>query len=248
MMILTAQLDTASFGLRPGVYSVAENSVAGWTQENALCTSSVAGRTPTPNNIPLLSGETVTCTFTNRGAADLAISKTDGDVDVPIDTPYQYRITVSNAELGIPAENVVVVDTLDPFLKYLSDDPENGYPYSIRIDDIGIPNLCAWTDDAVVDGVGGTISCNLGTLNPGQTAVIEFWTSAGTGVPSTWFSETGTCVQGESDSVTSVIWLRFPPIVGETNQGNNTDSEPKKHDHSRGCRLLSFTGSVATEK
>mgnify|MGYP000859411666 CR=1 FL=1 len=240
--------NTASFGLRPGVYSVAETSVAGWTQENALCTSSVAGRTPTPVNIPLLSGEIVTCTFTNRGAADLAISKTDGDVNMPIDTPFQYKITVSNTEFGIPAENVVVEDTLDPFLKYLSDDPENGYPYSIRIDDIVVPNICTWTEDAVVDGAGGTISCNLGTLNPGQTAVIEFWTNAVKDAPSTGSTETGTCVQGESDPVDICNLVAVSTDSRETNQGNNTDSEPKNIISPLAADLLTFTGSSVNGK
>jgi hypothetical protein len=60
--------NTAQFGLRPGNYTVEETSVAGWYLYSATCTSSVAGNTPTPANIPLAAGETVTCTFTNTQA------------------------------------------------------------------------------------------------------------------------------------------------------------------------------------
>jgi len=238
----------ASFGLRPGVYSVAENSVAGWTQESAICTSSVTGRTPTPANISLLSGEVVTCTFSNRGAADLAISKADGNADVLIDTPFKYTITVSNRESGISAENVVIVDTLDPFLKNLSADPATGYSYSIWIDGIVVANMCTWTDDAVADGIGGTISCELGTLNPGQTAVIEFWTSAEAGVPSSGSTESGECVQGEKDSVDVCNLVAVSTTSHEINLDNNDDSEPKNIVSALAADLLSFTGTNVNGK
>ena len=240
--------NTANFGLRPGTYSVTEQSVAGWTQESASCTSSVAGRTPTPANIPLLSGEIVTCSFTNTGSADLAISNLDGDVDVLINIPFKYTITVSNTESGIPAENVTVVDTLDPFLKYLSADPANGYPYSIRIDGIEVARLCTWTDDAAADGIGGKVTCDLGTLNLGQTAVIEFWTNAEAGVPSSGSTETGECVQGEKDSVDVCNLVAVSTTSHEINLDNNDDSEPKNIVSALAADLLSFTGTSVNGK
>ncbi len=60
--------NTAQFGLKPGTYTVTETAVDSWYLVNAACSSSVPGNTPTPANIPLAAGETVTCTFTNTQA------------------------------------------------------------------------------------------------------------------------------------------------------------------------------------
>jgi hypothetical protein len=60
---LTDGQSNTSAGLAPGVYSVAETPVGGWTLESATCSDgSPVGA------IDLASGETVTCTFTNTPA------------------------------------------------------------------------------------------------------------------------------------------------------------------------------------
>jgi hypothetical protein len=57
--------NTINFGLRPGNYTVEETGVTGWSLQSATCVSTIGGKTPTPANIALEAGETVTCTFTN---------------------------------------------------------------------------------------------------------------------------------------------------------------------------------------
>ncbi|MDD1653889.1 MAG: hypothetical protein LUQ64_05015, partial [Methanomicrobiales archaeon] len=49
----------------PGVYTVTEGAVAGWTLKEATCVSSL-GHPETPGHLELEAGETITCTFKNE--------------------------------------------------------------------------------------------------------------------------------------------------------------------------------------
>lgn len=63
-------LDTRSFEVLPGTYTVSEDSVAGWQQESATCD---AGETI--GSIDVAPGETVTCTFVNEQLASIVLVK-----------------------------------------------------------------------------------------------------------------------------------------------------------------------------
>jgi hypothetical protein len=58
--------NTVQFGLKAGTYSVSETAVPGWDLTTATSVSSAGGKLPTPSNIVLHEGETVTRTLTNR--------------------------------------------------------------------------------------------------------------------------------------------------------------------------------------
>ena len=100
-----AQAPFNSGGLPLGTYSVVESVPNGWQLTGSSCTSSQAGRTPTPGNIVLHNGETVTCTFNDKKlgtAPNLAVTKnndanhdnTFSDVEtVPANVTYPYVVT-----------------------------------------------------------------------------------------------------------------------------------------------------------
>ena len=83
--------------LPPGTYSVSETTPDGWTLTSTVCTSSVAEKTQSADNIVLEAGEAVTCTFTNTLKGSLTIQKSA----VPkADFPFEF--TVSSVETNAP--------------------------------------------------------------------------------------------------------------------------------------------------
>lgn len=220
---------TRAFGLRPGEYSISENAVTGWTQTSATCVSSITGKTPTPGSISLEAGETVTCTFVNTAQVDLSVTKSDGDYTVKpypsVNTPFKYTIAVAYPGIGAVAYAVELIDTLDPFLDYISDtDPV--HPYTVSINGSPVTRTCTWLDDNT-DGFGGTLTCDLGDLTPGQTAIVEFWVKAVNGVPVYGLIETGECTQSVDDPADVCNLVEVTTSSVDTNLSNNEDSEPK---------------------
>jgi len=223
---------TRTFGLRPGTYSISEAALTGWNQTSATCVSSDPSKSPTPASISLAAGETVTCTFVNTAQVDLAVTKSDGDYTVrpypSVNTPYKYTVNVaypSTPGTGAVAYAVQVIDTLDPFLDYISD-TDVAHPYTVKINNFTVTRTCIWVDDNA-DGLGGTLTCALGDLNPGDTAVIEFWVKAASGVPLTGLVETGECTQDPADPADVCNLVEVTTTSADTNPNNNKDSEPK---------------------
>jgi len=220
---------TASFGLRPGTYSISEVPLTGWNQTSATCVSSDTSKTPTPGSISLAAGETVTCTFVNTAQVDIAVNKSDGDYSIrpypSVNTPYKYTVSVSYPGPGAVAYAVQMIDTLDPFLDYISD-TDVARPYTIKINTVTVTRTCTWVDDNA-DGLGGTLTCALGDLNPGDTAVIEFWVKAASGVPLTGLVETGECTQSASDPADVCNLVEVTTTSTDLNLADNKDSEPK---------------------
>jgi uncharacterized repeat protein (TIGR01451 family) len=125
-------VNTAQYSVKAGTYSVSESAVTGWDQTSATCISSNAGKTPTPANIVLDAGETVTCTFTNTkqnphlnltktatetsfNAAGVALHYTlvatnDGNVNLT-------NVSITDAKLGTLSCNPAQPATLAPAAK-----------------------------------------------------------------------------------------------------------------------------------
>lgn len=76
----TPGLPSQSFQIPPGTYSVSEDQVPGWQQESVNCSGG-----KNENSINVVSGETVTCTFTNEQFAKIVLIKNtiggDGSFD-----------------------------------------------------------------------------------------------------------------------------------------------------------------------
>ncbi len=162
-------------------------------------------------------------------AVDLNVTKVDDNLSKYLYEPFYYDITVSFPLNGLEdtiANNVLVIDTLDPWLDYLSDDPisiDPSFGYEI------VPaynRTCTWVDDNA-DGLGGTVTCDLGAVTEGETTTIRIWVRAVEGVPLTGLTETGTCVQGVNDLVDVCNLISVETISNDTNMANNSDSEPK---------------------
>ncbi len=156
---------------------------------------------------------------------DVSVTKSDDNLTKPLWTPFEYTIKVKNNQLPAPAlarpaENVVVTDTLDPFVEYLS-----SYGYTISPNP-GNSRTCALSG-ADSQGRGGNLVCNLGTVANNEEVTIKFSVRAVLGAPTGGLTETGTCRQNIADDVDVCNLVSVTTTTYETNLGNNDDSEPK---------------------
>jgi fimbrial isopeptide formation D2 family protein len=83
--------------LKPGTYSVAEQTPAGWDLTSATCTGGQS-----PESINLAAGQTVTCTFNNQKDANIVVVKqTDPDGDpasFEFDTNYGSNFSLKDGQ------------------------------------------------------------------------------------------------------------------------------------------------------
>lgn len=162
-------------------------------------------------------------------AVDLNVVKTDDDLFKFLYEPFYYDITVSfplDGSEDTIANDVVVIDTLDPWLEYLSNSPVSIDPIFGYEIDPAYNRTCTWVDDNT-DGLGGTVTCDLGAVIEGETTSIRIWVRAVEGAPLDGLIETGTCVQGIDDLVDVCNLVSLETISNDTNLANNSDSEPK---------------------
>ncbi|MEM7117926.1 MAG: NHL repeat-containing protein, partial [Chloroflexota bacterium] len=83
--------------LEPGDYTIEETSLpAGWALNNIDCGNASAAVNGTSATVTVGFGEDITCTYSNRGAADLTISKTTN----PTGSSEDFDILVSYAVTG----------------------------------------------------------------------------------------------------------------------------------------------------
>ena len=169
-----------------------------------------------------------TASATCQGVADLSVTKSDGDYTAPypyVGDAFKYTITVTNKAGSAYAKNVVMVDTLDAYLEYLSDDGNPAWP--ITINGVNASSVCSWVDNGINPvGAGGTITCQLGDIAGGQSKVVEFWTRVQPGGPTAGIIEIGdSCTVADSSDVCNVVNVTTQSL--ETVTDNNTASEPK---------------------
>lgn len=150
-------------GLSPNIYDISEQDIAGWTKGAVTCQSNkpwdaqdnggvgVDGRV----SFSLISGENVTCTFTNTlRQTDVTVTKTDDPDPVNNGSTLTYTLTTSNLSSDIVAENVIVTDSL----------PGGMTPTSVT------PSQGSCSDTTIVDDPD--IVCELGTLAPLASATV----------------------------------------------------------------------------
>ena len=188
-----------------------------WTNNVVLTTTSTD---PNPANN--------TASATCQGVADLSVTKSDGDYAAPypyVGDAFKYTITVTNKAGSAYAKNVVMVDTLDAYLEYLSDDGNPAWP--ITINGVNAGSVCSWVDNGINPvGAGGTLTCQLGDIAGGQSKVVEFWTRVQPGGPTAGIIEIGdSCTVADSSDVCNVVNVTTQSL--ETVTDNNTASEPK---------------------
>jgi uncharacterized repeat protein (TIGR01451 family)/fimbrial isopeptide formation D2 family protein len=169
-----------------------------------------------------------TASATCQAVADLSVTKSDGDYTAPypyVGDAFKYTITVTNKAGSAYAKNVVMVDTLDAYLEYLSDDGNPAWP--ITINGVNASSVCSWVDNGINPvGAGGTITCQLGDIAGGQSKVVEFWTRVQPGGPTAGIIEIGdSCTVADSSDVCNVVNVTTQSL--ETVTDNNTASEPK---------------------
>ena len=225
----------------PGVYDLSEIIPTGWVLESASCSINDAASTPTGtwdniatiNDISIQTGLRTTCLFTNTGAVDVTVAKTDYDYSrtapYPI-YPYRgsllpYEITVTNKDMPVdtPAQGVTVTDNLDanvivnePLVSIIN--PATDY--------VGTTRSCQY------DSINHQVNCDLGIMAPLEVVTIKFDVTVGPNAPTMYLVEMGECTQGTPNmqgdvpvdvcNVVTVSASNELPIY----QGDNSASEP----------------------
>jgi hypothetical protein len=170
--------------LVPGTYTSVESAAPGELTsivcDDANSTGDINTRTATFN---LEAGETVTCIFYNDVTVDLEIDKDDQDVVQNVGSMYNYTLLISHsaASSGATAHGVTVVDTLDPYVDYVSlvsiSDP----------DDQG--------RDCAYDSGTHQLTCNLYEVPQGEKVTVVFRVQVKPGV------QTGSHCEDYSDTL-----------------------------------------------
>ncbi len=219
---------------------------------------------PAPPGVPdTISTGNQTNPITSAGdfqpaPVNLNVYKYDNDVRMPL---YKYvdglytptwmnTIVVTAATEGdslidYVANEVVVVDTLDPWVMYMD---------SLTLsDDLGGLRTCTWVDDDT-DGLGGTITCDLLQMAELDTITITYLVKAVSGVPigsvcegihevlpatsvateclPTYLSPTGYDVMNRVDLTT---------VSGDLDLADNWDEEPKDIIYPTSVQIDGFT-------
>ncbi len=244
------------FSFEPGSdYDLSEIVPSGWSLTDATCliegsttpTGTWSGTTVTDFSIQ--TGLTTTCTFTNNAPVDVTVTKTDYDYARTAPYPlYPYRgsllpytITVTNKDmaLDLPAENVVVTDSLDT--NVIVADP---FVYTINLpnDNNSIPRTCTY------NSIDHEIVCDLGTMAPLEVVTIDFHVTVGPLAPIGSGIEYGECTQDPNLQGTSTVDVCNIVSVSADNEaasllGDNTDSEPTDLGKPTAITLLNFTAT-----
>ena len=149
---------------------------------------------------------------------DLSVVKADGDQQVQAGEELEYTLTISKANSAVVANTVVVIDTLDPWLKYVS--------LTSIFDPNNLGRTCTYSGANPNNG-GGQLSCNLKSISAAETVTVVFRAQVLPTIPAYPSAvETGTCTQNNSTwdlcNLVSVSSLNCDSVTA-----NNSDSEPK---------------------
>ncbi len=247
----------------PGTgYDLSEIVPDSWVLTNASCvlndgTSTGTWTGSTITDFAIQTGLMTTCTFTNAAAVDVTVTKTDYDyartAPYPrypyIGSALPYKITVANEDMpgDIPAQGVIVTDKLDANVYYdQACPPEICLPLTITspTDFDGLSRSCAY------DGGSNVITCDLGSMAPGEVVTIDFAVIVGPMAPTYYLVEIGECTQGTPNLQDEVIPVDVcnEVSVSATNEVepytlDNSDSEPTDLGVPTAVDLLSFTAT-----
>jgi len=136
---------------------------------------------------------------------DLIVEKMDNPdpIEFTFENTLSYRIEVTNGSGDNVAENVVMVDTLDPNTQFLSISPAEGCSHDGSLS-------------------GGTITCNLGAMAPSETRVFDVTVQLLASAPTDGDGGTGPC--SETSDLCNRVSVSSD--TQESNPLNNSDSEP----------------------
>jgi hypothetical protein len=227
-------------GLTPSTFTCVENSipvqytvqVLGFadspTNANGGCLSASPPSTTTDEFITEEQTDNYACLWAQvtkyEPPVDLTVTKSDDGQSKYLYEPFWFDINVQSVGVaGRVAQNVVVTDQLDPWLEYLGDEP--GYGYIITPSEFA-SKTCTWQDDNS-DGLGGTVTCNLGAVDQGDSITISLPVRAVEGVPLGGLTENGVCQQNVNDSIDVCNLVSVTTTTFEQDLSDNSDSEPK---------------------
>lgn len=156
---------TRDFEVLPGTYSVSEDQTAGWKQGSQTCT----GNGNTPGNIAVGAGETVTCTFTNKKLASIALVKNT----VGGDGIFNFNMT--GATLPANAQLTTINNTATQTFNNI--DPDNTYSIAETVP-VGwdlTNSSCTGTNTPtrITPNNGETITCTFTNTKRGSITVHE---------------------------------------------------------------------------
>ncbi|MCP4527453.1 MAG: DUF11 domain-containing protein [Aestuariibacter sp.] len=141
--------------LAPGNYTVTEILPEHWYLTGCSCTGGDSTPITDGVDIDLDAGEEITCIFTNTQQlpaleADLSVIKTDDPDPATLCDDVTYTLALTNNGPDA-SQNVVLTDNLPAGVTYVSATPEQG--------------SCSET--------GGVVTCNLGTINNGNSLNVD---------------------------------------------------------------------------
>jgi hypothetical protein len=201
---------------------------------------------------------------------NLNIYKYDDNIPKPLgyvgsdleSVPWMNTIVVSAVSEGddlmnYVANEVMVADTLDPWVQIMSDQPydifSNPFGYSI-VDNLGI-RTCGWTDDDT-DGLGGTLTCDLVQMAELDTVTITYWVKAVAGVPigsvCEGVSETAPATSVADECLISYLSpqgydvmnrVDLTTVSEDITLDDNWDEEPKDINYPNAVDITSFTAT-----
>jgi len=232
---------TGNRAVEGGLYTITEtagiDTDLGFYSTSWVCTESgtqatISGTGTSITDLDIDNGDIWACTFTNEAAVDVTVTKTDYDYARPTYGypiyPYPgsllpYSITVTNKDMpgDVPAQGVVVTDTLDANVFY-----DGTVPFTISspADNDGLPRSCSH--------VGGVVTCNLGSMAPDEVVTIDFAVRVGA-APTFFLIETGECIQSTPYNLQGTTPVDVCNIVSVTATNelepytvDNSDSEP----------------------
>ncbi len=139
--------------------------------------------------------------------ADVAVTKSDSPDPVVAGQQLTYSLVVINNSTNTVANGIVVNDTLDPNVSFVSG---------------------TWSGGTCT-AASGIVTCNVGALSPGQSTTITIVTTVSLTAPMnndpSTNPETGTCTAaGPGTDLCNKV--SFTMITSDPNTTNNSDSEP----------------------
>jgi len=260
---LTGDDSTGNRAVQGGTYTINEEAGTDtnldWYESSWVCTESgnqttVSGTGTSITDLNIDNGDIWACTFTNQAAVDVTVTKTDYDYDRDLEGypryPYPgsllpYSITVTNKDMpgDVPAEGVIVTDTLDANVFYDNTVPiEHQFSITPTLDNDGVLRYCSY------DGGTNVVTCNLGSMAPGEVVTIDFAVRVGA-APTVYLVETGECTQGtpnmQGDVGVDVCNLVSVSATNEVEPytSDNYDSEPTDLGVPTAVNLFSFTAT-----
>ncbi|MBN1177896.1 MAG: DUF11 domain-containing protein, partial [Anaerolineae bacterium] len=139
--------------------------------------------------------------------ADISVVKSDPGTGAKLGGRFDYTLVVTNHSTEIVANDVDLIDTLDPNTAFVA----------VAVNDIeGAPTTCT--------EVSGTLSCDMGFLNPGEVVTVTVTVDVLPTAPTGFSVEDGPCSQDSpSADLCNTVTI---DSINDNILDNQSDSEP----------------------